>query len=119
MEAFNANLAFEDAPERLHRGVVVTVAGGAHAWEEARLFKGLVVLKAGVLAAAIGMVNHRAGWFARGQSALERLERERCVEMILQMPADDFAAGEVHDSGQIKPAFGAREVSDISDPYLV
>lgn len=119
LEAFNPDLAFEDAPERFHGGVVVAIAGSAHAGDEACLFESLVIFEAGVLAAAIGVMDHRASGFARSNGAIKGLERERSFEVILQMPADDFAAGEVHDSGEIKPAFGAGEASDIGDPDLV
>ena len=39
--------------------------------------------------------------------------------MILESPADDFAAEQIHESGQVKPALAGPEVGDIGDPDLV
>ena len=39
--------------------------------------------------------------------------------MMLEPPADDFAAEQIHESGQVKPALTGAEVSDIGDPDLV
>lgn len=34
-------------------------------------------------------------------------------------PADDFAAVEIHDAGQVEKALGGAQVSDIADPNLI
>src|ERR1700731_1877476 len=39
--------------------------------------------------------------------------------MIRHRPADDLAAVEVHDRGQIDPALIGLDVGDVGEPYLV
>ena len=39
--------------------------------------------------------------------------------MIRHRPADDLAAEQVHDAGQIEPALIGLDVGDVSEPDLV
>ena len=117
--AFEIQFAFEGGPEAFHRGVIVAAAGPAHAGGKAKGEELLLVGGAGVLAAAIGMVEE-AGFGAAGLLSVgQSLEGQGSLQVIMEAPADDFAAEQVHESGEVKPALAGAQVSDISDPDLV
>ena len=49
----------------------------------------------------------------------EGVERQAGLEIFLHSPADDFAAVEIHDAGQIEPTFPGSNVGNVADPNLV
>src|SRR5206468_7937686 len=112
-------LGFKRAEERFHAGVVVAVARRAHAGEHLMVLEQLAIIGAGILAAAVGMVQEARRRSAPAQSALERLLDERSFEVVSRGPAHDLAAAQVHDGGQIKPALGGGNVGDVAHPHLV
>lgn len=50
-------LVFESAPERFDRGIIIAVGPAAHARKDTGLFELSSIFSAGVLTAAIGMMN--------------------------------------------------------------
>src|SRR5271157_4739750 len=52
------HFAFEGRPKRLGQGVVVTISHRTHRWHDARFLTALAKCIAGVLATAIGMMDH-------------------------------------------------------------
>ncbi len=98
---------FKGAEERFHGGIVVAVSGGAHAGEDAVTLEELTVISAGVLAAAVGMVEQACGRSAMVQSAFQGVLDQRGFEMIGGGPADDFAAGRWAGAGHSLRRLGA------------
>jgi hypothetical protein len=76
----------------------------------------LAVLDTGVLAAPIGVVDKARARRASLDSLLEGLLDQAGFEMVGRSPAEDFAAIEVHDGGQIEPALDGKDVSNVADP---
>ena len=117
--AFEVQFTFEGGPEAFHGGVVVAATGPAHAGSKAIGEELLLVGGAGVLAAAIGVVE-QAGFGAPSLLGVSQgLKGQRSLQMILKLPADNLAAEQIHESGQVKPALAGPEVGDIGDPDLV
>ncbi len=70
--------------------------------------------------AAIGMMNEVVGrGISRGQGLVERLQRERSLQMVGERPAHHFARERVDDDGQIDEVLGEPDISDVGDPDLV
>ena len=63
--AFEVQFTFEGGPEAFHGGVVVAATGPAHAGSKAIGEELLLVGGAGVLAAAIGVVEEAGGFVER------------------------------------------------------
>ena len=53
------------------------------------------------------------------ESSLQVFFDDRGVQTILQGPADDFTALQIHDSGEIKPALSGGDIGDVADPELI
>src|ERR1044071_3664973 len=65
------------------------------------------------------MVEEAWFWPACAASFSEGILDEGGIDFVMKAPADDFAAEEIHDRGQIKPALASWQVSDVGDPGLV
>lgn len=111
--------SFESAPEGLHGGIVVAIGFTAHAGEDAMGTQEGLVSGAGILNAAIGVVEQTRPGLAIAASLLEGVLDEGTFEAVLSRPANDLSAFKVHDGGQVKPAFAGGNVGDIGDPDLV
>ena len=59
---------FESAPERFHRGIVVTVTFAAHGGDGLGLLEGVAIVVAGVLNAAVRVKHQACGRLAMSQS---------------------------------------------------
>ena len=116
---FEKEFGFKGAPEAFHGGIVQAAAWPAHAEGEAKRAEGILVGSAGVLGAAIGMVEQAGLGFAAELGLRESLEGEGSLAVRLEGPADNFAAEQIHECGQIKPALARAEVSDVCDPDLI
>jgi hypothetical protein len=79
------------------------------------------VFNAGVLGAPIGMMQEafRRKRLTMRQSHGQSVERKAGLEVLLHSPADNFAAVEIHDAGEIKPTLSGSNVGNIADPNLV
>lgn len=65
------------------------------------------------------MVEEPGGGTANCQGLVQGFFDQRCFERGTGGPADDFSTIEVHHRGQVEPALGGEDVSDIADPDLV
>ena len=110
---------FESGPEAFHGGVVIAVAPTAHGGDQAGLNEGLTIIATGVLDAAIGMTEQLGRRAAMEQRQGQRVENQRRVDMFAHGPADDFAAVEVQDGRQVKPAFLGLDIGEVGHPELV
>src|SRR5438477_5067204 len=110
---------FKRAPERFHGGVIVAVALAAHARLDAGLLELLAVRRAGVLRSSIGMMQEAFRRMTLRDGHLQSIQSQAGLQVLLHGPAHDPAAVEIHDRGQIEPAFGGRDVGDVTDPNLI
>src|SRR4051812_8484511 len=109
-------LSFERVEEAFHRGIVVAIGFAAHRGPEARGLQGLSVIHSRVLNAAVGMMDQvSAGPLCRDGHA-QRRQREFDAHVGLHRPADDPAAIQVHDGGQIEPSLIGLDVGDVGEP---
>jgi len=106
-------------PETLDDGVIPAVAHSAHAALDVELGEFILVLRAGVLAAAIGVVKDRVHWLSVGQGHFQGFDAEIRVQGVLHAPADDLSAEQVDDAGQVEEAFIGGDVGDIGGPFLI
>jgi hypothetical protein len=112
-------IQFEGGPEAFHGGVVIAITPSAHGSDDSGLMEGPAVITAGVLDATIGMQD-QANWrMAMGQGHGQRLQDQGGVDVWTHGPADDLAAVEIQDGGQIKPSFLGLNIGNISGPQLV
>src|SRR5512135_2898731 len=109
-------LGLERAEERLHGRVIVTVAFAAHGRLKAVTIEDLAVGAAGVLHAAIGMMDETSarGMMLNGHH--QRLLAQGALQVIGHAPADDLAGGYVLDGSQVQPALVGRNVGHVSQP---
>ena len=113
-------LGFERMHEALGFGVVLRRARPAHAGVGADLVKAQRIIAAGVLHAAIGMMDQvlqRAA--ARGDGLVERFERQAGLQMIGERPTHDFAGEGVHHHRQINEVLRQSDVGDVGDPDMI
>ena len=112
-------LQFEGAPEAFHRGVVVAVTPAAHGGNQTGRLQGRPEVPGGVLDTPV-CVEEQSGW----RSAMQGRHGEGCqdkcgIDCRAHGPANDSAAVEIQDTGEIEPALGGGDVGDVSDPDLV
>jgi len=110
---------FEGAPEALDKGVVVAVAFATHAAGQAGLGQRLAVLQGGVLHAAVGVVDELGGGAAMPEGLLQGGRAKGGVEVVGAGPADDAAAVQIEERGDVEEALLGRNVGDVGDPDLV
>src|SRR5580658_101323 len=107
---------FQCAEEAFHDGIVVAVAGPAHAGRNAALVQQLLVLVARVLHAPIAMMHQLTRRISLVQSSLESLARKVGSQMIGRRPAHDLARTQIDDGGQVQPALSRWDVGDVGGP---
>ena len=121
--AFEVQFTFEGGPEAFHGGVVVAATGPAHAGSKAIGEELLLVGGAGVLAAAIGVVE-QAGFGApsllgvsqglKGQRSLQMIFGQPTVHIaeILFFPTPESGNADVQIQGEFGDAFSTDEELD-------
>jgi len=110
---------FKGGPEAFHGGVVVAVGASAHGGDQAGVGEDLTIITTGVLDAAIGVAEQFGRRGAMEQRHGQRVEHQGRIHAFAHGPADDFAAVEVQDGGQVKPAFLGLDRGDVRRPKLV
>ena len=114
-----SGIGLQGAPERFHRRVVVAIAGPAHAPFDAGGEERLDVVAVDILAAAIRVMEESCGRLPTLQGIGEGGQDETVMQGGRTGPADDFAAPQIEDGRQIKPAFGRFQVGDVGQPTLI
>jgi len=110
---------FESAPEGFHGGIVVAVAGRTHTGKSFERRKELAVIVAGVLDAAIGVVEQTGFGTTRADSLEQCLANQGSFKMRGSSPADDLSAEQIHNRSQVKPALSGEDISDVADPDAI
>src|ERR1700739_3251982 len=112
-------LDLERMKEALHRSIVIAVALAAHRRPEAGGLHQLAVIRRGILNAPIGMMDQADAWPLCRDRHLQGRQWQAGAQMIRHRPADNPAAVQIHDGGQIEPAPIGLDVGDIGEPDLV
>src|SRR2546426_1828385 len=105
--------------ETLSHGIVPAIAAAAHAAHDSVLGQDALVVAAGVLTAAIGMMEQPLRRAPARQGHPERVEREVVRDALVHRPADGEARTEIEDHRQVEPTLARRNVGDVGDPRLV
>ena len=75
---------------------------------------------AGVLAAAIAVVDQIGRRLSGADRLMQGLENERFAHLLGQVPTDDAAGEQIHEQSQVgEGACPQRNVGDVGDPNLV
>ena len=111
LEGFHETLGF---------GIVVRIAGPAHADGNIMAGEALAIIVRRILDTAIGMMNETGGLgLAIGKRLIQRFHGKRGIEMGSQRPAHDLAREAVENDGEIGEGLAQANVSDIRHPDLV
>ena len=103
-----------------HEGVVVAIGGPAHALAELGSAENGAISLAGVLAAAVAVIDQAGGRLPIADRVRQCVQHERLGHLFGEAPADDATGTEVEHQGQIgKGSFFERDVCDVSDPHAV
>lgn len=111
---------FEQREEALHGCIIVAVTDTTHADVDLVLGQEPLIVAAGVLATPIRMVQELlcsdgATTKRHGQRLLTQIIGHPCVHG----PANDATGKEIHDGGQVEPAFSRGHIRDIRQPDLI
>jgi hypothetical protein len=79
----------------------------------------LHVVSIHILTAAVGMMEQALGWLPLADGLSHGGKRERGMQAWRRGPANDPAAPQVENRGQIQPAFAGLDVRDVGDPDLI
>ena len=109
---------FQRRPEALHPGVVVAVARPAHARDRTVGAQQFPVGVAGVLAAAIRVVEQPGRGPMRLDRPLEGTGDQRGGHRVVRCPAHDLAAARVEHTRDVEPTLLGGNVSDVRLPHL-
>src|SRR5712692_1803337 len=112
-------LDLQRCEEALGDGVVPAIALPAHAADDPVLRQHPLVVAAGVLTAAIRMMQQARRGAAAGQRHPEGVEGEVVRDALAHRPAYGEARAEIEDHRQVEPALARRNVGDVGDPRLI
>lgn len=112
-------LLLQRAHEALGLGVVIRVAGAAHADQDAARLQPFAIVGAGILHAPVGVVDEAGLGVSGGQGHVERLDGQARFEMVGERPADHPARKGVENDGQIDELPGQPDISNVGDPDLI
>src|SRR5580765_192777 len=112
-------LGLDRVEETLDRGVVVTVAGTAHAADDAVAVEDVLVPGTGVRTAAIAVMYQAGERAPCAQRLVKRLERERLSGTRPRGPADDAARASIEENREEEPALTGANLRDVGEPETV
>jgi hypothetical protein len=112
-------LGLEHGPEALHQSVVVTVVGAAYANLHLGGLQASLVVVAGILAAAVGMVKQPRWRSACDQRRIQRALGSFTCQGCLRRPPCSFPRKDIHDCFPIKPPFICGNGGDVSNPLRI
>ena len=112
-------LGLQRAEETLDDGIVPTVAFSAHAALDSVASQESSILPTRVLHTTIRMMNHPARRSAVSHGHLKRRDSKVCPKMVRQRPANHAPRKQVHDDGQVQPAFPRADVGYVRRPDFV
>src|SRR5439155_14326320 len=95
-------LVFKRAPKSFHGGVVITIAFAAHAADSLSGTEQSAVSLSAVLEASVRVMQQAGLGLAPAQRLLQSLLGQAGAQVVSGVPADDPAAVEIPNRGQIK-----------------
>ena len=105
--------------EALHRRIVPDVAGPAHATDDAVVGQEPLEGLTGVLAPPIGVMQHGVGLASPPDRHHECIGDQLRGHRRTHGPPDHPSREEIHDRGDVEPAFGGPEIGEVGDPFAV
>lgn len=119
LEATGMNqFCLERGKEAFHRRVVVDVTRAAHATRDF-VRQELQISVAGVLFAAVRMMEQVAAGLATGQRHLQRVARQAVVQVGSHAPADNQTRVNVHNDSQVEPTLHRGNKRNVSQPLAI
>ena len=111
----------EGSHEALGLGVVIRVAGAAHADQDAAPRELFAIVGAGVLHAPVGVMDEAGRGISGGESHVERFDRQARLEMVGKRPTDHPARKGVENDGQIDELPGQPDIKPVLglDPRMM
>ena len=100
-------------------GVVVRIRRAAHARNHSMPFENGAIVFAGILHAAIGMMDQTGCRLSRGDGLFQCGQRETTGQGLLQRPTHDLARKSVKDHRQVDEFGFQSNVGDVSHPQLI
>lgn len=114
------DLRLDGSEAGVEEGVVVAVVGPAHALADAGASEHLPIAFAGILSAAIGVMNDPLFGLATDNGLTQGGKHQILVHSLREFPADDSSRVEIHHDGKIGETAGfQRNICDIGEPDLV
>ena len=110
---------FEGAPEAFHGGDAVAVAATAHGGNQVGASQVGAEVAGGVSDAPVGTEQEVGRRLPMPERQGQGAQDQRSVEVRPRGPADDLAAVNVQDRGEVKPASPGGDVGDVGDPDLI
>lgn len=101
-----------------HRGIVVAVGLAAHRRADPGGRQCGAMVRRDILHASIGMVDQAGARLLRRDDQSHAVSGDFSAQLIPHRRADDRAAIEVHDGGQIERALPGFEIGDVGESDL-
>ena len=77
------------------------------------------IVLAGILGAAIGVMDQAGRWTPRGKRLLQGLHRQAGPQMVIDRPTHHLAAEGIEHDGEIDEALAQSDVGDVGHPDLI
>ena len=110
---------FEQGEEAFHRRVIETIPFRIQRTLDPVLTQQRLKSVAGVLGSAVGVVDQPGRGTAPSSGPLKGLDGQRGGEPLTHRPADNSPGVEIHDGGQVEPAFPRADIGDVRNPALI
>ena len=111
--------SFQRRKEALRDRVVPTIPTPAHARGDGGGAEQGPVVLAGVLHAAIGVMDHPGHWVPVAERHQQRIAGQFPFERVSHRPTHHASRAQVEDNGQVDQAFARRDVGNIGRPDVI
>src|SRR5215469_5687355 len=110
---------FERGEKTFRHRVIPAITFTAHAALYAVYRQQLLILAAGVLAAAIRVMQQTLRRMAVLQCHLQGVQRDAAIEPFAERPADHAAREQIDDYRQVQPTLQSPQIANVCDPAAV
>jgi len=108
---------FQTVKETLRNSIIPAIALSTHAADHAIDTQELPVITAGILAAAVRVVNQSLSRFPSPISHRKSIRDKRCLYPAAHSPTNNFSLIQIDYHRQIQPPFHGPQVGDIATPH--
>ena len=113
-------LCLECSKARFHERVVITIVGAVHALSDTGPAKDCAIPAAGILTAAIRVVDHHRCWLTFSYCGLESGDHQFFRHRLFKLPTNDPPGIPIHEDCEIaKASVSQRNVTDVTDPQII